>query len=375
LPVNDVLRCTSVCKSWYLIITSPSFTSLHLNLSSPNLEPRIFLQKIENSGISYSLHHDNETFDEIAELGLPVYRPWQIIDGLNGLFCLFDTSEDCPIMLWNPSIRKSFVLPKPWFSSKGYSNRTIGFGFLPATNEHKVIMFSFRRSKPKAAIFELSTGSWRVINLGGNSYAPAKADVWPVQARSKDILHWSASCISKEFSTTPNWICSFDMKNENFGTLMVPSCLCDNDNVLLLTYADRESLYLAEYTDGLYFCTIWIMKEYGVADSWEKLFSMDRIEQGLIFPHYFRHNGEILCERSRVDFDGSTELISYDYNNNQVKNVVSHATPPPQKAAYHVHTYVESLFLVQSPSAVKIDEESAKISKNMRSSFTGLLLD
>ncbi|CAL5336658.1 unnamed protein product [Camellia sinensis] len=37
LPVQSLLRFTSVCKSWHSLITNPSFITKHLNLFSINL--------------------------------------------------------------------------------------------------------------------------------------------------------------------------------------------------------------------------------------------------------------------------------------------------------------------------------------------------
>jgi hypothetical protein len=74
LSVDDAVRCTSVCKSWYSLITCPSFVSSHLNLSSPYHEPRLLVRycKYGKFRLSYCLHRDNQTFDEIAKLDIPI---------------------------------------------------------------------------------------------------------------------------------------------------------------------------------------------------------------------------------------------------------------------------------------------------------------
>lgn len=138
LPIKTLLRCTSVCKSWYSLITSPSFISTHLNRNKQQDPPLLLLSHCSEHPRKehFSIHHDNPTVDDYAELDFPFHSVnwyFRIVGSCNGVVCLSD-DDRCyvhTIILWNPSIRKSFNLPRPSvvFQTHGPFMHSIGFGF------------------------------------------------------------------------------------------------------------------------------------------------------------------------------------------------------------------------------------------------------
>lgn len=82
------------------------------------------------------MHHDNPTLDDYAELDFPFHSVnwyFRIVGSCNGVVCLSD-DDRCyvhTIILWNPSITKSFNLPRPSvvFQTHGPFMHSIGFGF------------------------------------------------------------------------------------------------------------------------------------------------------------------------------------------------------------------------------------------------------
>jgi F-box interacting protein len=349
LPVDDVLRCTSVCKSWYLLIASPSFASSHLNLSSPNQEARLLVHycKPEDDTFFYCLHRHTQTFDVIAKLDHPHHQKsgksnsyWKLIDSLNGLVCLYDHEDT--IALWNPSLRKSLILPKTRVLSSEGLRQKVGVGFLPTSNECKVVWvsYSFETSQNEAKIYELSSGSWRDLKLGdfsNGNYCLCNGQ----QAHYNGILHWHASFRKKDKSGFAFFIFSFDTKDEKFGAMMLPSCIRHNDSLPFQPSIFRESLCLIESTDDKYY-NVWVMKEYGVAESWQKIFCIDD-EHGITagFP-ILRCNGEILFMKAGITYG----LVSYDRNNNQVKSLGLVAS---QDLYFKASTYMVSLVLMNGP--------------------------
>lgn len=89
-------------------------------------------------------------------------------------------------------------------------------------------------------------------------------------------------CLSEEWGKrgTRNLVVSFHMSNEVFHELMLPDSLptehLTNLKITVLGY----SLAVLKYTNVLIVesCCLWVMKEYGVAESWTKLLSF-RLEQ------------------------------------------------------------------------------------------------
>ncbi|CAL5342828.1 unnamed protein product [Camellia sinensis] len=138
LSIKTLLRCTSVCKSWYSLITSPSFISTHLNRNKQHDPPLLLLRHCSERPRKehFSIHHDNPTLDDYAKLDFPFHSVncyFRIVGSCNGVVCLSD-DHMCyvhTIILWNPSIRKSFNLPRPSvvFQTHGPFVHSIGFGF------------------------------------------------------------------------------------------------------------------------------------------------------------------------------------------------------------------------------------------------------
>ncbi|KAI8006911.1 F-box protein [Camellia lanceoleosa] len=117
LPAETLVRSTLVSKSWYSLITSPSFISHHLNrtISNPN-NTHLLLRYCTEDPIEqeyYSLRLDDpitNTFNEYAKLKFPftcIDPPFGIVGSCNGLICISD-DQACynhEMFLWNPLIR------------------------------------------------------------------------------------------------------------------------------------------------------------------------------------------------------------------------------------------------------------------------------
>ncbi|KAG5551857.1 hypothetical protein RHGRI_010081 [Rhododendron griersonianum] len=246
--------------------------------------------------------------DEYSEVEFPFKLPFaydfRVVGSYNGLLCLSDKwlcrsygyNDQCQIFIWNPSTRKSVTLPtapKPHCPNIS----VYGFGAHPTTQEYKVIRLEYKLESlfqipQKVEIYTQGTRSWRVIS----SAPPPHCFVtfmWS-QAFLNGIVHWVARdpCVEVGFR---NLVILFDMASESFSEIMLPPTLASNQNPKSLSiHVFGESLAVS--------CTgerdgdagsIWLMKEYGVAESWTKLFS----SKLLGMPNKtlgFRKNGEVL---------------------------------------------------------------------------------
>ncbi|KAK9285575.1 hypothetical protein L1049_024770 [Liquidambar formosana] len=177
LPIKSLLRCTSVCKSWYSLIKNPSFITTHLNSNtSPLLLLRHCTENYEED--RYSLHFDNDTLDLYSKLDCPFKSftgYFKIVGYCHGLLCLSDCHIE-PTFLWNPSIRVYVTLPKPsvTFGSHGPHTVVLGFGFDSLTNDYKVVRIvsidsNGVRYSQEVEVYTLSTGAWRGIRASGSS--------------------------------------------------------------------------------------------------------------------------------------------------------------------------------------------------------------
>uniref|UniRef100_A0A5B6YXE8 F-box domain-containing protein n=1 Tax=Davidia involucrata TaxID=16924 RepID=A0A5B6YXE8_DAVIN len=364
VPVKSLLRFTCVCKSWYFLITSPRFISTHLNRTIANTNTKnnnhlLFVrhynmfQEIER----YALHFDNQTFDEYMELECPfgtVNEYFRIVGSCNGLICLSDDYDSCTdtIVIWNPSIRKSVFLPKPGFTFVPHGACLLGFGFDPLSNDYKVVRIVYQpenynfKVPPKVELYTLSTGTWRSICAAAPPYVVY--NFFSLSAFMNGAVHWVASSVH-------SLIVAFDLGAEVFREIMMPDSAAHTDVLKLCVSVLGTSLALVQYEKIWQsdYCWVWVMKEYGVVESWTKLLTID-MREGIRQVVGFRKNSEVLLS-ARVK-----GMISYDPKIQQIKYLGIHGS----NRSFYADPYVESLVLLKGESGVLRQATSCDVVSN-----------
>ncbi|KAL7218726.1 hypothetical protein ACSBR2_011909 [Camellia fascicularis] len=176
LPVKSLLRFRSVCKSWYSLITNPSFITTHLNRTKSNHTNKLLIKfKSENQDRCLSFI-DDETFgDEFVKFEYPFQNYnefFKIIGSCDGLLCLSDYYGSDYAILWNPSIRRFMTL----LESGSFVTEDcrwlcfdFGFGFNHMSNDYNVVKIACAFDDHRlyvvhrVELFVLSTGSWRSV--------------------------------------------------------------------------------------------------------------------------------------------------------------------------------------------------------------------
>jgi hypothetical protein len=114
----------------------------------------------------------------------------------------------------------------------------------------------------------------------------------------------------------------------------------------IVTCVFSGSLALLCYDEKRFSCSIWVMKEYGVVDSWVKQFTIDiagGIEKNVVG---FRKNGHIILEiRKEVYY---WELFSYDPESQQATKLEIQKN----MHTFCVDTYRENLVLLNQANVV-----------------------
>ncbi|KAI9112475.1 hypothetical protein K1719_016398 [Acacia pycnantha] len=290
-PSKSLMRCKSLNKSTYALITSHTFIKKHFQLSesqpgmlvfhcpTPTSFSATFLSDAE---FPATLLSDNIA-QPVTDLELPLpsnkilseiipYGPF------NGIFCLNHTYLDNvdELRLWNPATREVKVLPSHHHQLSLIDDFSIhGFGIVPGTNDYKVVRiltvmdFNLEDCKPfKAEVYSLSTNSWRMIDATESVYSLVCPEFC---SYLNGIYHWLTLGFSDEA------IICFDMSNDVFWQMKLPKNSDENSahqliecNVVVI----HDSIaYVKEY--NLYFSMdiqidIWVMNEYGVEASWNK---------------------------------------------------------------------------------------------------------
>lgn len=314
LPVKSLVKCTAVCKSWSSLIKSSAFIGAHLR---ENDDARLLLLNgATPTTVSpfYCLHWDNSEFGEYANLiAPPINTDRNFVDyaigTCNGLVCLVVAAS--LLVLWNPLIRKYVCLPRPSPAPTKSFEESFAFGYDSVNNDYKVLRLRLNgkgiRSKRvcEAEVWSLARGTWKSVTSKRVKLCYTSFDCETASVNS--ALHW-AQC--DDFVKPTVSIVSFDLVNESFHQVEMPPNLMlrkVRDNTHVLRYGDSIALFETGFYEEVADFDLWVMKEYGVAESWTKLCTVSLPMVYILRPFGFRRTGEVVVQ---VAYDG--DLYEWD---------------------------------------------------------------
>ncbi|XVF26660.1 hypothetical protein REPUB_Repub14bG0036700 [Reevesia pubescens] len=367
LSVKTLLRFKCVSKPWGSLVDDPYFAKLHLHHSlKTNTNVKLLLHDcIERDDRAYSVD-----FDSLANL-VQFPRPFtserikndsvifasckylfRIFGSCNGLLALYH--RDSGIALWNPSTRKCHYLPTIGDDITmdhdiipGYdydTNSILGFGYDVINTDYKVVKM-LRSKTPncfKVMVYSLKANSWRrikdcpydiPINYNDGAYVNGS-------------LHWVGDEIGEYFGG--KLIFALDLGAEKYYE--VPECDIDvkdfgYKNVgelggCLCVFRDGSTGYVEDNV------VLWVMKEYGVKESWTELVYLSRDEWERLTLMNIFHTRAIAYSRSGdkilLDDGGSFRPAWFDLE----KKTGETPCIPGAPQRFSAITYVESLVSV-----------------------------
>ncbi|KAJ7961956.1 F-box protein [Quillaja saponaria] len=299
LPVKSLIRFKCIRKSWYDLIKSPYFISIHLNHAKLNKNPNLLLQRQHVDTIKpYFSLLSYETLEVLTDsLDIP-FGPVRSSSGFfaypcNGIICLY-WFESKPrhgdaLALWNPATGESKAIPIFHRPPNVYVDSFyLGFGLDLKSNDYKVVRistficdsdhddhFNFCNyttmpRKTQVEVYTLSTDSWRVIN----TTLPAYPRCHPKSlVYLKGVTMWKAS---DDDGSPLGWgendrvILSFDLSDEVFQKSPLPpkSGIAYDECVLVI----NDSIAFVELFGniGYEWIDIWEMNDSDVERTWTK---------------------------------------------------------------------------------------------------------
>ena len=290
LPVKSLLRFRCICKSWYSSIANPNFISTHFN---NNHHDAYTQARVPNVSFFHSHSHEvctlasNRTFETIFEFRIPFtfHSSFpRILGSCNGILCFSDffmsACNDIYLLNPRPNIRKFKRLPDTCLTQ--LSNLAHGFGYDSLNNDYEVVRISLTRAEPmlppEAEVYSLSSDSWKRIGVGFS---------WrPIDFRSlrfnnyltfpfvSEQVHWLIELVKEGNGQDGHYtdmILSFDVNSEQFKVLPLPdegSCTMK----CLMSFKEKLALFKFDIRLSFSICNIWVTREYGVFDSWNKFY-------------------------------------------------------------------------------------------------------
>ncbi|XP_031277858.1 F-box protein CPR1-like [Pistacia vera] len=349
LPAKKLLCVKCVCKPWCHLIDGPDFIKLHLEKSMKS-----------NTNQSLILKHSHlywvslDSLESASEIDHPLMcynHSVKLLGSCHGLLCISNIVDD--MAFWNPSTRKHRVLPFMSLELRRYTGSSVcsvcvfGFGYDITNDDYKLVRVAqFRGTEIsfvecEVKVFSLRRNSWkRIKDMPYACRYPGTNGVYACGA-----LHWivSRNCSSGDFhrngnSGDFNVVVALDLAAEDYKEVALPEFGSKNFNLDVGALGGCLCV-VANFSNVR--SDVWVMKEYGVKDSWDKLLSVTReqmcgIGRSVRPLGYSKGGSEVLLEQDRIN------LFWYDLKKKTVKDVVIHGTP----ISYEVEICLQTLVSV-----------------------------
>ncbi|PON91356.1 F-box domain containing protein [Trema orientale] len=261
LPVKDLLRYRCVSKLWCSLIDGPDFIKMHLN-------------------------HSMETSSNLGLIRAGRQLHWVGLDTLNKAVRLKPPSEQ---VTRDAHFGKFMKVPISDKENPGkFEFGTVGFGYDPVNDDHKFLRMThyFGRDsssfESEVKVYSLKSKTWK--RVGDHLYHGYHCESGVLVGNS---LHWMMRVRFPD-STSVHIVVAFDFVTEKYWEILLP---------------DKKS-----------------KQEYGVKESWTKLFSVVPSDVTGVFKSatplaYLKSARQVL-----FDLDGE-KLMVYDLDTKKAKSV------------------------------------------------------
>ena len=337
VPADSLVQLKRVNKCWYSIISAlindTTFVAKHLLItriqSSPSLLFNLPSHSADHQLITLPLLNifnddddNNDHFFSVTEaLNLPVnwnpiYQSWDI-HHCDGILCLVHKTNGTMI-LFNPALQESRILPKSKNAIDCRSPIVIGFGYDSRANDYKVVAIWFPfGGLAKVEVYTMGFDSWREINFS-EDLSDCIEDAFLDGVFLKGIFYWllHSDAFLEEVCET---LC-FNLCNEEFDLIQHPdledfpltrywcSLFVWNDSVALCLSDEREYHFFVMDDNGKGAC------------SWTKRLIIGPLVNDMRGLSLWRNDEFLMIVKEGTE----QRLVSYNLLTQKFRDIVAH---------------------------------------------------
>ncbi|KAM7258044.1 hypothetical protein ACFE04_013785 [Oxalis oulophora] len=328
LPVQSVFSSRCVSKTWYFLLSSSNiqFTKLYFQRSPTQLICQVpSIPTFHFHFVEINNNHKGDAFGvKVCPLKYELIAGCTLValNSCRGFLLLATDVYSCnPTVLCNPFTREYVTLPIGDMDYKISIRVVSGFGFCAESKKFKVVRLVYRgKGNARAGSRRLQLPENRMAEV----YTIGGADSWRVIGPAPKYPEQSFPSFSTYFNGVMHWVCdkngpdyivTFDFESECFGTLPPPPIF------VIEPVLDRTKMMIGVLGGCLCLSNnleLWVMKKYGVQDSWTKVYAIDVLPHGSHQVLKSLGQGKVLI-KYREDHHFDDRIISYNPVENNCK--------------------------------------------------------
>ncbi|KAJ9553925.1 hypothetical protein OSB04_017970 [Centaurea solstitialis] len=277
VPARTLAQMRSVSKPLNALLSQPSFIQSHLHRSiKTNHEILLLFKHFRSNEVtaypSRTPHLELPNFVQLPIYADPndSYIGHELIGAVNGLICFrYVTDIGCFIQIWNPSISALFELPE--LALLGELRIKFRFGFDPFNDDYKIVRIS-ERIDVELLVYSSIFREDKVCGDGHDGR-----------------LHWLFFVGDDQDLER---IVAFDLGAETFSQIRLPVVVNNMDHNNVLGVLGGKLCLMSCLKD--HNCEVWLMNEYGNAESWAKHHVFSQFSANDMRPFGFTLRNEFL---------------------------------------------------------------------------------
>jgi F-box interacting protein len=351
LPAKSLIRFKLVTKEWCCLISSEDFVKTHLKWVNEIEDIRCAQLAIstykKNSLSLYTMDCDSSNRD-LVKIDFEGYCHGRVklVGSCNGLLLVYVPSNG--LFLCNPSIRE---YKKIEFRTN-HPNIIGGLGYDSTNKAYKAVItgnYIITGSGSRGDnnwTCEFSTTYVKIYNLKSDSWS--EIDDFPytffhceIPSMVNEAPHWVV-LRGRDYRPITYVIIYLDLVNEKFKEVPLPDCLLKDNSKRFELGVLRGCLCISYKCDIDSYFEIWSMREYGVKESWTKLFVLTQPYISLRPLCFTRNYDEVIMHVN------DNKLVMFNLKGNTKRVLAFHPVDGDSLYPMAVVTYVESLIFPEA---------------------------